>query len=275
MQSGDLNAANAVWILSLPSFHWIQVDTAAAPWRSDHSCVLIGNRQMLSVGGNQDGNNTAAADWKNWTDWWTNGLQIFDLTSVTWKTGYDPNAAAYQRPQILQSYLDGNPTPPVFSAPEVQALFSASTTKTSTSATAGPTTTPTTTPSSASASTPNNTAAIAGGTAGGVALLAIIAGLFWCCRRRRRHPNNDGYGGYNVALQSPQNSQTPQNPYQQHPHAGQELDEMGQPKEYNEAQRFQELGIPGQTGWSQEMPTGQYVIQGPPQELYGDTRQRY
>ena len=85
-----------LWILSLPAFHWIKVDLNTSG-RYVHACALVGERQMISVGGLQQG---------EWTepDQWSQGIGVLDLPTLTWSDGYKSKAGAYDTPQIVKDY---------------------------------------------------------------------------------------------------------------------------------------------------------------------------
>ncbi|KAJ4298401.1 hypothetical protein N0V88_003431 [Collariella sp. IMI 366227] len=177
------------YVLSLPGFVWTKAPDSPAGKRRYASCVAVGNRQMLSIGGT-DG---------TWTkrDPAPQGLLLFDMTEMKWKDSFDANAAAYERPAKLKSfYSDGSFDAVQWSSDEVQQLFK--------SANPAPSPDPTAAPEP---STP--VGAIAGGVVGGVAGLALIATAAWFFMRRRKRqqdvgstPNSDHGGGYYAAVPS-------------------------------------------------------------------------
>lgn len=83
---------DAVFVLSLPAFHWQKIANAPAVSRRLHSCNIIGNRQMVSVGGQLG----PPGDLE--PDPWDQGLGIFDLSAMEWRDRYDSNAGAYVSP---------------------------------------------------------------------------------------------------------------------------------------------------------------------------------
>ncbi|KAK1974288.1 hypothetical protein LZ30DRAFT_416493 [Colletotrichum cereale] len=87
-----------VFVLSLPGFTWTQIIYNPANPRRYHSCAIVGNRQMLSVGGT-DGQTA----WST-VDPWPQGLGLFDMTDWTWKTDYDANAEAYETSSIIRDW---------------------------------------------------------------------------------------------------------------------------------------------------------------------------
>ncbi|KAG6995719.1 hypothetical protein G7Y79_00042g078240 [Physcia stellaris] len=174
---------DAVYILSLPAFAWFRADYYAAHPRYMHTCHVVGNRQMLTIGGLNPldaGKDTMEKDHQ------TNGLGLFDLTNLTWIDGYDADAAPYQTPQIIKDWYRENGTASVqWNDDAVRDFF-----RQSGSPKPG-STLPATNTSGVNKSTSPPIGAIAGGVVGGLAAICILATLlFWSLRRRRRnqHP---------------------------------------------------------------------------------------
>lgn len=184
VNSETLSDLGIVYILTLPAFEWMQVPGSVTQ-RDMHRCELIGNRQMLSIGGIIQNDATI-------TDPWANGLGIFDITDLVWKFNFSANAAAYVPSKLVANYYSaaGSRYPSTWADPALATIFNeASTTGGSISPTSS---TPPTSPTASSSAQPHsNIGTIAGGTVGGVAGAAIIAGfafLFW--RRRDRKPDD-------------------------------------------------------------------------------------
>lgn len=190
-----------VYALSLPSFTWTLLYNGTSP-RFGHTCHLVGNSQMLRVGGSltnekwaimnipstiQDVNGTINTTTAN-CDNETNGVSILDLTNITWGSAYDPNAAPYSVPQKVVDKIGGRGDGQAtmlepsggFAQPGLANVFKTS--QTSSNETAAPSAT------AAPAHHSSHAGAIAGGVVGGVVGLALIAGLavFFLRRRRRR-----------------------------------------------------------------------------------------
>ena len=138
---------------------------------------------MVSIGGIV--NNKTASDTfvePGIADPWTQGIGVFDLTAMQWKTSYDPNAAPYITPDAVKAYYAQNGRYPAsWSKPVIGNWFT----------NPGPvrananTTSPTSPPSESSGS---HAGAIAGGTVGGVVAVALFTLLaFFLLRRRRRN----------------------------------------------------------------------------------------
>jgi hypothetical protein len=166
-----------VYVLSLPAFEWFEApapNNTAEVSRAYHHCQVIGNRQMLSIGGLVNNNFT-------FTDPFHNGLGIFDMVDLTWGNTYNVKAAAYTRPTPVSNYYNGSIKYPSWNAAALSSVFASTATYSSAASTSSA---PTVTPP-AKKSTP--TGAIAGGVVGGVVVLAVAAGLaFWYLRRRRQ-----------------------------------------------------------------------------------------
>jgi len=122
---------------------------------------------MVSIGGLPD----FVVENATWIDPWGSGMQVLDMTELSWSENYDSSAAAYEPPSVVTRYYEENSRYPVpWVDPSLQAIFNQPNS--------------TTTPGSGSKS---NTGAIAGGVVGGVVLACLISGLvFWCVKRQRR-----------------------------------------------------------------------------------------
>lgn len=89
-----------MYVLSLPAFTWTKVDNGTQAPRTEHECVTVAKRQMLTIGG--------AEEFGNWqlADPYPQGLGIFDMAELQWKDSYDADAAAYQTPQVIKKWYD-------------------------------------------------------------------------------------------------------------------------------------------------------------------------
>jgi hypothetical protein len=90
-----------LWILSIPSFQWVQGYKGNSP-RYSMTCHLVGNRQMITIGGS----NTTTI--KNNCDSSAHGINVFDLTDLTWGTEYNVNASAYEVPGVVVDVVGGS-----------------------------------------------------------------------------------------------------------------------------------------------------------------------
>ncbi|KIW94417.1 uncharacterized protein Z519_04393 [Cladophialophora bantiana CBS 173.52] len=186
-----------VYVLSLPAFRWFQTPATTSTPRCSHTCSIIGNRQMISIGGCPPSTlNQFGADY----DEWASGIGVLDLSELQWKDHYDAGAALYERAQLVQKYYNQIYAKPAWSDPALATIFGKCPFRLQTqgrnkyqncvkAAFAGPihpTTPPTPGPTSpvpppASSTSPHggssHTGAIAGGVVGGVVGLGLIAGL--------------------------------------------------------------------------------------------------
>ncbi|KFY67141.1 hypothetical protein V496_01715 [Pseudogymnoascus sp. VKM F-4515 (FW-2607)] len=212
---GDVGASNSaavatlskVYILTLPSFNWLEVPTSASTWRNNHKCQKIGQksisehnqRQMLSIGGDK---HPSGVDWSSYVDPWTSSMMIFDLTSLNWSDTYNPNAKAYARPDMVDRFYSINSAfPSTWGDATLNSIFNKSA-PASTTPKATPKATPTLTFTSTLTASPapekeagskTSVGAIAGGVVGGVAAV-VLAGfvLWWFCWRKRKANDRDG-----------------------------------------------------------------------------------
>ncbi|KAK1672094.1 hypothetical protein BDP55DRAFT_731774 [Colletotrichum godetiae] len=93
-----------VFVLSLPGFVWRQVQFDDVSPRTDHHCTVVGNRQMVVVGGRTT--SKSAENLEGWAvrDPWPQGLGLFDMAEWTWKNEYDASAGAYHSHEEIQRW---------------------------------------------------------------------------------------------------------------------------------------------------------------------------
>jgi hypothetical protein len=73
---------------------------------------------MISIGGTQE------VSLGNQYDPWTNGLGIFDMTTLNWTDAYDAAAAAYERPSLVSQFYANNSRYPIeWGDPELESIF--------------------------------------------------------------------------------------------------------------------------------------------------------
>ena len=174
-------ALDEVHVLSLPAFAWFKADYPARHPRQRHNCHVVGNRQMLSIGGLDPTmvyNNTIPPDP------FKQGLGIFDLTAMQWSDRYDANAEPYATPRIIKDWYEANGTSPqAWDDPAVQSLFQIPTTD---NADGNGGSSSEASDSSSSGSGSSSIGAIVGGVLGGVVAIGLVGALvFWFFRRRK------------------------------------------------------------------------------------------
>ena len=100
--SAKNNALNAVHVLSIPGFVWFRANYTSAKARAGHSCNVVGNRQVLSIGGQDSGVAQSRGPGEDDPSFSTFG--IFDAVDLRWKEAYDADAAPYQQPDVIQEW---------------------------------------------------------------------------------------------------------------------------------------------------------------------------
>ena len=97
-------AFNIAYVLSLPAFVWLKVNDTSADPRTQHTCNVAGQRQIISLGG--------INPTMSYPDYWSNtdprpqGLGIFDMVDLKWTNTYDVAAAPYTLPSVLQDWYN-------------------------------------------------------------------------------------------------------------------------------------------------------------------------
>ena len=87
-----------IFILSLPSFHWVNVGTGLDPPRINHRCAVVHNKFLVSSRGSGRDNKCDT----------NNGLQLFDMSALQWTTRLDATADhEYVIPQALFKVIGG------------------------------------------------------------------------------------------------------------------------------------------------------------------------
>lgn len=94
-----------VYVLSLPGFVWKRVTPDASTARYQHTCEVVGNRQILSIGGSSATVNDPILGFAD-KDPNAQGLAVFDMTDLEWKTSYDAKAAPYVSADVVQQWYE-------------------------------------------------------------------------------------------------------------------------------------------------------------------------
>ncbi|KAK0712860.1 hypothetical protein B0T26DRAFT_346521 [Lasiosphaeria miniovina] len=93
----DKFAYNDSYVLSLPGFVWTKLPDSPDGVRTTQACVVVGNRQVLSIGG-VDGFGKGYND----VDPAPQGLLLFDMVDQKWSHSYNASAPAYESPKAIQ-----------------------------------------------------------------------------------------------------------------------------------------------------------------------------
>ncbi|TLS31551.1 hypothetical protein PpBr36_02992 [Pyricularia pennisetigena] len=190
-----------VYLLSLPSFHWMKVYSGKPSHaRAGHKCVMPYPDQMMVIGGFTPLTGARSSCVEG------SVIQVFNLTSLKWLDAYDPaKYSKYGVPLMINAMIGGDehggatlksPDPTGWKTAELGSVFAESY-PTSKIATYYP---------YASAPSESSTRNDGGGNSGGppsftwplvgslvgIVVIAIIALAIVCFRRRRRQAQGDG-----------------------------------------------------------------------------------
>lgn len=99
---------DSAYVLTLPGFNWIRASYPYNNPRHALSCESVGGGQILTIGGLDttvfDSSNTYQGPFET-PDPFTNGLGVFDISSLTWKDSYVANQTVYTpSSQVLNFY---------------------------------------------------------------------------------------------------------------------------------------------------------------------------
>ncbi|KAL2148552.1 hypothetical protein VTH82DRAFT_2106 [Thermothelomyces myriococcoides] len=93
-----------VWVLSLPSFTWVQLTQSEAEGRAGHKCVTPYPDQMLAIGGYQAQDGGAPSCLRE-------TIRVFNLSTGEWLDRYDPAVYAnYTVPSAVVAKIGGSGT---------------------------------------------------------------------------------------------------------------------------------------------------------------------
>lgn len=110
---GNLGSGSIPWdeayVLSLPSFHWFKADYQALRPRHGLTCEHIGGGQVLTIGGvdtTQNGPTSLYDDVFNTRDTHDQGLAVFDMSSLSFRTSFASNQTVYNLATDVQTYYN-------------------------------------------------------------------------------------------------------------------------------------------------------------------------
>lgn len=109
-----------VYALSIPAFRWFMSNSSTTQRRACHACSIVGNRQMMSIGGRLVNTATTLGMQQ---DPWTSSIGVFDMTAFAWKDAYDPHAAAYDSPDPVKQYYSSEYQEPTWADPALAQEF--------------------------------------------------------------------------------------------------------------------------------------------------------
>ncbi|MCJ1465317.1 hypothetical protein MMC07_003934 [Pseudocyphellaria aurata] len=190
-----------IYILTLPAFYWIKVDYPPRNPRHGHTCNPVGGSQVLTIGGldTNSRNDSYTSPFDTTADPFTQGLAIFDMTTLQFADQFTANAPPYVQSDRVKAYYETRPATN-FASPKLAQLISithftnttiSSTTNSSSSSSSDSPDSSTsssrpTQPSSSNTSHKSAVHYIAGGVAGGVAFLILLGALIFFVQKRRK-----------------------------------------------------------------------------------------
>ncbi|KAI5838807.1 hypothetical protein DFP73DRAFT_563252 [Morchella snyderi] len=95
-----VNNFDQVYVLSIPSFRWIKIFEGKDERRS-HTCHVVGNRQLMTVGGRRGRTLPGECDWQ------PNTISLFDMVTLDWVPEYKPNGTKWEVPKPISDKIGG------------------------------------------------------------------------------------------------------------------------------------------------------------------------
>ena len=177
----NIAALDEVYVLSVPSFVWFKVNYTSSNPRVDHTCIVAGNRQMLSIGGLNPSATSQIAAFNDTDPFWQ-GIKVFDLTLLQWTNHYNASAAPYTVPTAVAAhYAAGSRYPSAWSSDDLETWFVKPINKAAT-----PIKPPAQdSPQHGASSKTNSKATVVGGAVGGTAGLVIVGLVLYFLARKR------------------------------------------------------------------------------------------
>ena len=110
-----------VYLLSLPAFRWFKANATTEVRRACHTCSVIGERQMISIGGWLPSSRSGMGQE---SDPWSSGIGVFDMTLSRWQDHYDAGAEKYDTPDPEKLYYTSSYQEPSWSNVTLASTFS-------------------------------------------------------------------------------------------------------------------------------------------------------
>lgn len=97
---GENGAFDQTYVLSLPSFRWIKLLEGESQ-RYGHTCHLVDNSQMLTVGGARYKNISEGCDWE------MKSVAVLNLNDTTWGSVFAADTGQYTVPSTIYRAIGG------------------------------------------------------------------------------------------------------------------------------------------------------------------------
>ena len=95
-----------MYILSLPSFRWFQANYTPTFPRALHRCEATNSNQMILIGGLDPTYSVRILGDSPQKDPWPQGIGVFDMTALEFKTSYQANAGPYKTPDVIRKFYN-------------------------------------------------------------------------------------------------------------------------------------------------------------------------
>lgn len=102
-----------MYILSIPAFRWFLAKYTPSIPRGGHTCHGTNTNQMILIGGVDPRNHTFELVNQDLGDIdpkdpWQQGIGVFDMNSLEFKTSYQAKADPYQPAEVIREYYKVN-----------------------------------------------------------------------------------------------------------------------------------------------------------------------
>ena len=101
---------DTISILTIPEFHWVSVPYYPRAPRIAHTCHGVGGGQVLVVGGLDSSYDDSTGGgfrgtWNKSRDPFSQGLGVYNMTSLSWQDLYSSDPAPYVRSSLIEDTL--------------------------------------------------------------------------------------------------------------------------------------------------------------------------
>ncbi|KAK4182969.1 hypothetical protein QBC35DRAFT_444256 [Podospora australis] len=111
------------YVLSLPGFVWTRLPTPPGGRRAWHTCLAVGKRQILVIGGGVS-RIPSRGYVEDTPDILPQGLMLFDMATWVWKHDYSSLDEPYESAEVIQSwYRNGSLAKVQWSSDKVRDIF--------------------------------------------------------------------------------------------------------------------------------------------------------
>ena len=94
------------YILTLPAFEWVRVDSLDDPLRTQHTCISDGKGQMIITGGFDPTVHGRLRNQNETVDPWPSGFRVYNMSALKYNELYDPSSDAYHASSNVTNVYD-------------------------------------------------------------------------------------------------------------------------------------------------------------------------